>query len=273
MTAGFGTGEWGLDGWGGLDPNLHVVHAYAISTHEIVVELSKPPLDRTPFLVGDARNIGSWEVSIPATSELLPVAHVSAFQRPLQWIVRTQQQLPNSLVIVRVRGTSLKDAALGIIGTPDFADLAGVTELDTSTPDKVTAKRLGARDLQNLPAPGISDSSVSGTLVIAGGDYSLVDGAELLKKLITRRLLTTPGEFFHLPTYGVGLRVKEPLSGGDLVTLKATIERQLLEEPDLAVVKVSISQRAEVLTCTVLATLARTGQQVSIPVALRVGGS
>lgn len=40
----------------------------------------------------------------------------------------------------------------------------------------------------------------------ATGDVQLIDGLQNLKEAIYRRILTTPGEVIHRPSYGVGLK-------------------------------------------------------------------
>lgn len=272
MTLGWGTQQWGLDSWGGLTGSMSVSSAYAISTHEVLVTLSKPPMDVTGFLPGDVSNPGSWSVSVPATGQVLDVAGVYSYARPKQWVVRTLQRLPDSLAVARVTATTLKDAAGGTVGPPASFDFAGVTELAISTPTQLAStKQRTGRDLQNLPNPSLGESNISGVLVIVGGDYALTDGEAQVKKLITRRVMTTPSEFFHLPNYGVGLKLKQPLPGGSLVRLKTRIENQVLMEPDISSVIVSLSQSNSMLTCVVNATLAKTGQKVTVGINSPIG--
>lgn len=114
----------------------------------------------------------------------------------------------------------------------------------------------------------------SGTLVIeSGGDYASMTGAELIKKLILRRLTTKPGDFFHLPNYGIGLREKEPLPVADLRKLAKAIELQVAQEPEVAAVKATLaySASAAVLNVRVQAQLKTSGQQVAVAVAVPTG--
>mgnify|MGYP001205205386 CR=1 FL=1 len=96
-------------------------------------------------------------------------------------------------------------------------------------------------------------------------------GAALLRKLIIRRLTTTPGDFFHLPKYGVGLKVKQPIPAGNLVRFRTLVERELLLEPDLAQVAVAITQSSNILTIQVRAVLTKSGQQVSVGLLAPIG--
>ncbi len=275
MSSPWGTGSWGTGSFG-ITTALTIVGAYAISTHEVVVILSKPPKDVLSVLPGDVRNIDSWELAVaidPNTIQLLEVAEIRPYKAPLEWVVRSGTPFPSSQGEARVIARNLRDAADNIASQPDFADFAGVTEVARSTPtQKAVAKGSASRDLANSPTITIGDSTnLSGTLVIKGGDYTLVSGADLLKKLIIRRLTTTPGEFFHIPAYGVGIRVKQPLPAGDLIQLRARIEQQLLLEPDVQTVQATVTQSLNVLTVRVRARLARTGQDVSVGISSPIG--
>lgn len=270
MSAGFGIQPYGTSGFG-ADASMTVVHAFAVSTHEVVVELSKAPLDVSGFLVGDVSNPGSWAISVPVSGQVLDVAGVAPYQRPTQWLVRVLQRFPDSTWTVRAT-CAAKDAAGNGIAAPRFGDFAGVTELAISTPQHVAStKARGGRDLKNAPAPRVDDTNIGGVLVIDGGDYALVDGPSLTKKLMARRLTTTPGEFFHIPNYGVGLSVKQPLPGGDLQRLKGRIEKQMLLEPDVQSVRVALTQSSNQLTCVVSATISPTGQNVTVGMDSQIG--
>ena len=110
-----------------------------------------------------------------------------------------------------------------------------------------------------------------GTLQIEpGGDYASETGVPFLKKLILRRLVSKPGDFFHLPNYGVGLREKEPLPTNDLRKLAKQIEMQVLMEPEVATVKATLSYAAAaaVLYVQLKVGVRQTGQQVAFAVAI-----
>lgn len=107
----------------------------------------------------------------------------------------------------------------------------------------------------------------------SGGDYASMTGAELIKKLILRRLTTKPGDFFHLPNYGIGLREKEPLPVSDLRKLAKAIEVQVAQEPEVGAVKATLaySASAATLNVRVQVQLKPTGQQVDVAVAVPTG--
>lgn len=87
----------------------------------------------------------------------------------------------------------------------------------------------------------------SGAYVLdAKSDYDVHAGREALRKRVIRRIISSPGGFFHLPRYGVGLRVKEPLRTTDLNDIQETIQRQVDEEPDVlqSAVQVALVDRS-----------------------------
>lgn len=89
------------------------------------------------------------------------------------------------------------------------------------------------------------ETTAGSTLRInTGGDYVSQSGAELVKKLVLRRLISKPGDFFHLPNYGVGLRVKEPIPTVDLKKLAVQIEQQVNLEPEVAESRANLSYAA-----------------------------
>lgn len=267
----YGDQQWGLDGFGGLAADLSIRHAYAISTNEVVVVLNKPPLDRTALLTGDVRNPGSWQITVPATGAVMTVAGVAAYAQPLSWLVRTLDKLPESTETCLVEATGLKDANNAIIGPLDSAEFAGVTEVAVATPAAVLATRQASgRDLANVAVP-VVDAGVGGTLLIKGGDYALVEGSELVKKLILRRLISSPNDFFHLPNYGVGLKVKQAIPTGDLVKLKTKAEKQIKLERGVAAASVAIAQSNNTLTVQVKAKLAKNGQVVTVAMDSPIG--
>jgi hypothetical protein len=151
-----------------------------------------------------------------------------------------------------------------VITSPYYALFNG---LAASQPAGVIVRQ---RDLANPPAPS-GLNSVGGTLVMdASGDYKLVSGAALLKKLILRRLMTRPGEFAHLPNYGLGFAIKEPLRAVDLITLRGDVEAQVLLEPDVATANVLLSfdNAQGIVVCRIRATMRSTGETVDTSVEL-----
>jgi hypothetical protein len=116
--------------------------------------------------------------------------------------------------------------------------------------------------------PFRSQYSVGGTLQIgADGDYLLEQGIALYKKLVYRRLYARPGDFFHLPNYGFGMRCKEPVRTNDLVKLKAAAEQQVKLEPETAAVEANpYILRDDTLVIAIKARMKTTGASVDVTV-------
>lgn len=262
----WGTSAWGVGSWGGAAASMSISYAYAISTSEVLVALTGVPASRSGLLTGDVLNVNSWAVELEDGSASFTVAGIYEYDGPLLWVVRILEVFPDNNVLLTVRATGLLDANGGLIDLPNDADFYGVVDVAVATPTAVAATRnYGLRDLANpmVPTSGTgADTNISGTMIIRGGDYALVDGPELLRKLIIRRLLTVPGDFFHLPKYGVGLRVKHPLPVSDLIKLQTEIRRQVLLEREVDECVVRLSQGDSSLTIVVRARLRATGQQV-----------
>lgn len=271
----WGTGPWGTGPWASVSATFNVVRAFALSESSVVVELSSAPQDLTLVAFGDVRNPTSWGVTRLDTSAPFPVLEVVPHSpADFMWEVRVLGRFPGSPRMCRVRATNLKAATGAPVTAPAYADFLGVQWAATATADGQAAQRgFGTRDLRNLPAPQIEGTSLGGTLQVSGGDYVLEDGAQLVRKLILRRLTATPGDFFHLPKYGVGLRVKQPLPVASVVLLQAEIRRQIQAEPDVEGVTASVEQGQNVFVVRVSATLKRTGQRVDVAERLPLHGT
>lgn len=107
----------------------------------------------------------------------------------------------------------------------------------------------------------------------SGGDYASMTGEPFVKKLILRRLISKPGDFFHLPNYGIGLRVKEPLPNTDLRKLAKAIEMQVAMEPEVLAVKASLSYASSsaILYINLKVQLRQTGQIMPVSLAVSNG--
>lgn len=268
-AAGWGLDLYATSPWGGSvkGTGIHVVSARALSTRQVEVVLSDAAQHIANTVPGDALNPATWTVQRLDTTAFLNVVSVEVVTAST-YVLTCIQNFGSVMVTHRVGSTTLLDAAGGVVRSPQSADFLGILAADVVSIDAAVAvRRLAARDLANPPAT--TAVAVGGTLqILSGGDYASVTGAELVRKLIIRRLTTIPGEFFHLPTYGGGVKVKEPISPGDLVALKATIEAQVLKEPEVQSASASLSLSADgVLTEVVRAKLKKTGETINVEVA------
>lgn len=236
---GWGQQQWGIDAWGGVGASLTITKAVAVDTHTVRVTLSREPKHDSRAAAGDATNPATWTVSRLDTGALHTVLGVELAAAPLGWDVFVLEAFAGHLVTHRIQSTTLQ-ALNGVpISAPNSAGFLGVLSISASAQDGNLADRgLRAVDLAN--PPGATETNVGGTLQVVGGDYASVAGTQLLKKLIYRRLFTRKRGFFHLPNYGLGLKVKEPLPAADVVLLRKLIERDVALEPEVESVRVEV---------------------------------
>lgn len=84
---------------------------------------------------------------------------------------------------------------------------------------------------------------VTGTFRLdANGDLDVDAGVSLRRKLIYRRVLSTPGAFYHLPNYGVGVQEKGLTDQSSLYRLENRIREQLEREDSIRVELVRVRQ-------------------------------
>lgn len=243
VNPGYGLAEYGLDPYASATAGLAINNATAVSTRVVQVILEVEPAHASKDAPGDALNPDTWTVQRLDTGEFFTVLQVVASDPPYFYEIYVQENFGNQFVTHRVGSTTLVTADGELITDHgNHADFPGVVvTADFSTSIDAANRQLITRDLANPPAP-VGSNSFGGTLQIAaGGDYITVQGPELTKKLIIRRLTTAPGGFFHLPGYGLGLRVKEPLIDNDLIKLKTKIEQQVMLEPDVEAVSAILS--------------------------------
>ena len=95
--------------------------------------------------------------------------------------------------------------------------------------------------LQPLGVDLFYDTFTGAYVLDSRSDLALHAGVEALKKRVIRRLITAPGEFYHLPDYGVGIDVKKQFNATRLTRLQAEIIRQLREEEDIDELAVNLA--------------------------------
>jgi hypothetical protein len=230
---GYGLSPYGLSSYGGVLGSISVASAWAISTHGVRVNLTGEPMHSSPFVEGDAFNTQTWTVDtiggVPRTVIGVEMHSDTALNLTLL------EPLGNHTVLHEVTAIGLLSVDGLAITSPYAATFLGVVQ--TMDPiDAVTVEGFRDRDLANPPFQLGRGLGAAGALMIGpDGDYDTEAGPALIRKLLLRRLGTPRGAIRHLPNYGVGLIVKEPVaSSGDLVALRTEIESQSLEEPDVA---------------------------------------
>ena len=262
---GYGIGGYGTSPYGGVGTGVQLASAFALNTRTVRVAVVGMPLRSSPFATGDGLNPATWFVENLFTGQVYSVVAATLAQDPDTFDIALLEDMGPIAQTHRIGSTALRSTHGVLVSAPTTIDFPGVAALAKSTPEHQAAdRRLAVADVASVEFP--RGNAAAGTLLVtAAGDYDVVQGTALVRKLILRRLSTTPGGFFHLPDYGVGLRLKQTYNVGDLIKLKAEIERQLRREPEVAQVTATPSiSSAGILTVLIRATLAPSGQQLSI---------
>jgi hypothetical protein len=230
---GYGLSPYGLSSYGSVLGSISVASAWAISTHGVRVNLTSEPQHDDQFDPGDALNVATWTVEAVGGA---PRTVIGASMH---------DDVSVDLLLLEALGNHLAEhevTAIGLLGvgaipatSPVSALFRGVVQ--TMDPiDAVAVEAFRNRDLANPPFQLGRGLGTAGALVIGpDGDYETEAGPPLIRKLLLRRLGTPRGAIRHLPRYGLGIAVKEPIPGsGRLAEIRAEIESQALEEPDVS---------------------------------------
>lgn len=265
---------WGLDDRGLLPYGdaaagigIGLTKALAVTTRTVLIGVSALAQDNSAYLPGDALNPSTWYVQRLDTGVFLNVVSVEQ-SGTYRYALTVLEEFGPADVQHRVSSTTLKDMAGHAIISPRSADFAGLlSSTEVSNEARLAAQKHAVRDYANAQLP--NSPFYAGTLQVdSTGDYKAVEGAELVRKLILRRLVTTPGDF-QLPgyaSYGLGVEEKKGLKSADLNRLKQSAEAQVLEEPEVESVAVSVqlAEASGVLYVSVKAKLKKNGQQIEV---------
>lgn len=227
MSGPWGISPYGLGTWGAGDP-VTIVRCTPLSTHSVYVQLAAPALAESVIGVGDALNPASWFVKLDDLSKTWTVIAVRQIS-VVEYELRVSRALENVRKTHRAGSEVLRNATGLMCAAPYYQTFLGVV-----SDRNVQASPTGSYDLANQPA-GLSDGG--GTLVVlSGGGYARIQGPEFYKKLVLRRLTTTPGAYFHISKddYGIGLQIKRPIRTSELIAFQTQIELEMLKEPGIS---------------------------------------
>jgi hypothetical protein len=253
-VAGWGVSGFGIAPYGGLSfvglPTLTLVSADALDTRTVRVVTSADMQVQSDILDGDGTNPDTWLLTRDDTGVVLPIASVDIDGQTATLHLLTD--LAKYAVFHTVSTTTLKGATGEVVQAPTSQSFHGLAEsAEAMSPRSLIRVQ---RDLANLAAPR---NPLGGTLQVGSdGDYRNVDGVEYERRMLLRRLWTRPGDFFHIPKYGIGLREKEPLPVSSLNALAADIRTQILSDGTIKEAAVQLSFKSSVLVVEVRAKLA-----------------
>lgn len=234
---GWGTDSFGTAPYGSNEAgvSIHMVGAVAISTNSVEVTLSGQPLAQNPVVPGDALNPLTWTIQRTDDGDFFDVASIQIVS-PTKFVIFVLEQFGPANVTHIVSSLTLLDQSGNTILTPNSATFAGIqAESDVDDQARGVARGFYSQDIANPQTPnGLAQYISGGTLRIVSGDYTTESGDALYKKLVERRITTRPGDFFHLPDYGIDLPEKTPMNTSDLIKLKKQVEQQVAKEPETA---------------------------------------
>lgn len=225
----FGLGSWGLDVWG-VSPELTIESAVAWTTHTVVVTLSRPCMLESVLGEGDGLNPRTWTVRRDDSSYVWTVVGCTKVtDRRIALHLRTPLQSWNREHVVV--STTLRSTASVLVSAPYEVSFRGVL------PTTAVNEPAGRFDLMS------TDINAGGLRTTEAGAYARVFGDDVIRKMVLRRLTTSPGAYFHIPPaeFGRDLKAKEPLRTSSLLALKTSIEQEIVREPGVVEAKAALS--------------------------------
>ena len=224
-----GAGPYGA---GGL---LHVLRAAAISGRTVRVVFDEAPLHVSQTGLADSLSPSNYQFSIVTgqADAPLPIRVKQGLIVGPTLLVRSGDergvdvQLDRTTVIgvgYRVTALNIRAAAGGELGSPLAADFGGRVPLPQT---RVGVRGASNVDFKNSISRGVWEIDDSGDMVNEGGNASL-------KKRVLRRAITQPNAFSWLVGYGTRTQLKAPFSISEVAQAKASLQEQILQEPEVA---------------------------------------
>lgn len=235
----------------------YIKNAFANGIRNVHVELIESPPHSNPTAIGDALNPESYTIKILDTGEYLTILSIALTDDTKIYDIAVLEKLIDEKNVYEIKAPGLFEGDTG----ETFLGLVSVEDQHSKVMSNAKAS---LRDLANPPVIAPETGLLGGTLQIQGGDYSTEEGPTLYKKLIFRRLITKQNEFSHLPGYGKGMKLKEPLSFSDIAQEERDIKAEVMKEAETADASAKIILDAEnhISTILIKAKMKTTGQDV-----------
>lgn len=196
-------------------------------------------------LVDNGGDLLVVEPSIEVVENALPQPSIVTGLPDLPWSVdlRTDRRLIEKATYRIIANTDIVSADGSLTVPPDPDDRAEFPGIHVSR-DNV---RRSPTEVRNAGVDLRYDFFEGRYLLDPKDDLDVHDGLEFLKKRVIRRLITTPGGFYHLETYGVGLESKQVFSSLSTAELQVKIIQQLKLEEEIVQVAVDVVFEAGIL--------------------------
>jgi hypothetical protein len=254
----------------GLGIAFHEAHA--IATNIVRLTLTGPAMHTSATAPGDAINPATWTIQRMDNLAYINAVYVKPVT-PNIYDITCLQPFGTNAVQLTISTITLLDVNGVVCVPPRHANFAGIQNEDDVNPvARAAINRQVGRDIANPPTPRTDLGVVGGTMLVKGGDYQSVTGVDLVRKLILRRIITMPGEFFHLPDYGLGIGEKEPMTTSALLKLKSRAEKQIRKETEVVDAAVSITSMSNGTLILQVRAKTKGGQvaDVTVPLAMSV---
>jgi hypothetical protein len=262
-VAGWGGIPWGAGPWGAGDL-LTVTDAEAVAENAVRVTFNVPVLLDNIGAFDDGRVAENYVVA-PLTfgARSVAVAAIELDGAELDSVIlRLDRNMSGAPAVYDARVARVRGAA-GEVLDPGaaFAPFLGLARFRPPVQPDTSATRY--RDFANPQSlrdyPGVTDDRLGQYQVDGTGDIVLDSGVTNIRKRVLRRLLTSPGGFYHLPDYGVGLpgRVKRLMTDVELAALQRDAQRQIAGEPGVEAAEVRVARSGAILRVGVRVKTAR----------------
>lgn len=211
---------------------FEVLFITPINSNTMRVFLSSEPKHVSALASDDALNRANWSFSILSGPGGAPV--VEAVENPLPQPDVVVGNPDVWSVDLRVDRRLLLASEYLVVASSAILAANRVTAMSAPPADRASAlgdmrARQRPREAPDAVTPGIDiyyETFEAVWKLDSSGDLAIHGGLSALKKRLIRRLLSSPGGFYHLPRYGAGLRVKELRRTTNL----REVERQVLEQ-------------------------------------------
>lgn len=210
---------------------IWVTRARALEGQTVRVGFNIEPTHVSAAGVNDALDPSNYDVAIIVGQGIKPAVvgvKRTIVQGPTagvltgEWGVDVQVDRPmlNNLTY-RITARRIVARAGGALGAPYSATFPGATVLPTPAAAKI-------QELNDIATDAVS----GGYFTDGSGDLANQGHLANYKKRVVRRLVTVKDAFSWLNNYGLGLRLKRPMSTRELSLYKGDIITQIGQEPE-----------------------------------------
>lgn len=241
---------------GGFGPlTFRVIFATAINSNTVRIFLSDEPRHVSPLGSTDALNRFNWTLLLTVSGDprvVEPEIEKLENVQPAADLLASMGIVePNahSIDLRTARRLANERSTFEVIASPSIENAFGNLTMEPPPDDRGSFPGVVAVRPRRVPRPvqqreGRQDFrydffETQAYLLDPRRDVDLHGGLEALKKRIIRRLITTPGNFAHLETYGAGLEVKRTFNPGRLAEVRAKVLEQVRAEEEVRSVAVS----------------------------------